>query len=84
MGFRAIERWKGVPHTTIINWVKSTGKLLPNAYESQFLKWQSWMNEKLLWAQKNKVWLWTAVDHLRTGILGWVIGEWLTPRYANG
>jgi IS1 family transposase len=51
---------------------------------SQFLKEQSWMNGKLLWAQKNKVWLWTAVDHLRTGILGWVIGEWLTPRYANG
>jgi insertion element IS1 protein InsB len=33
------------------------------------------MNGKLLWAQKNKVWLWTAVDHFRTGILGWVIGE---------
>jgi insertion element IS1 protein InsB len=31
---------------------------------------------------KNKVWLWTAVNHLRKGILGWVIGEWLTPRYA--
>jgi insertion element IS1 protein InsB len=49
--------------------------LLPNAHESQFLKEQSWMNGKLLWAQKNKVWLWTAVDHFRTGILGWVIGE---------
>jgi hypothetical protein len=35
MGFRAIERWKGVHHTTIINWVKSTGKLLPNADEPE-------------------------------------------------
>jgi hypothetical protein len=33
MGFRAIERLKGVHHTTIINWVKSAGKLLPNANE---------------------------------------------------
>ncbi len=33
MGFRATERLKGVHHTTIINWVKSIGKLLPNADE---------------------------------------------------
>ena len=33
MGFRAIERIKGVHHTTIINWVKQVGKLLPEAYE---------------------------------------------------
>jgi transposase len=33
MGFRAIERIKGVHHTTIINWVKQVGKLLPQAYE---------------------------------------------------
>ena len=33
MGFRAIERIKGVHHTTIINWVKQVGELLPQAYE---------------------------------------------------
>jgi transposase-like protein len=32
MGFRAIERVKNVHHTTIINWVKQVGKLLPNYY----------------------------------------------------
>jgi transposase-like protein len=32
MGFRGIERVKGVHHTTIINWVKQVGKNLPNAY----------------------------------------------------
>jgi len=31
MGFRAIERVKGVHHTTIINWVNQVGKLLPSA-----------------------------------------------------
>jgi transposase-like protein len=32
MGFRAIERIKGVHHTSIMNWVKQVGELLPNAY----------------------------------------------------
>ena len=32
MGFRAIERVKGVQHTTVITWVKQIGELLPNAY----------------------------------------------------
>jgi transposase-like protein len=33
MGFRAIERVKKVHHTTIINWVKTVGKVLPDCYE---------------------------------------------------
>ena len=33
------------------------------------------MSQKRLWAQKNKIWLWTAVDHFRKGILGWVLGD---------
>lgn len=32
MGFRGIERVKGVHHTTVISWVKAVGELLPNAY----------------------------------------------------
>jgi len=32
MGFRAIERIKGVHHTSIMNWVKQVDELLPNAY----------------------------------------------------
>jgi len=35
MGFRAIERVKGVHHTTIINWVKQVGKLLPSAHDPE-------------------------------------------------
>jgi transposase-like protein len=36
-GFRAIQRVKGVHHTTVIYWVKQVGELLPDAYapESQ-------------------------------------------------
>lgn len=32
MGLRAIERVKGVHHTTIITWLKKVGELLPEAY----------------------------------------------------
>lgn len=33
MGFRGIERVKGVHHTTVIHWVKQVGELLPKAYD---------------------------------------------------
>ncbi len=32
MGFRGIQRVKEVHHTTVINWVKQVGELLPEAY----------------------------------------------------
>lgn len=32
LGFRGIERVKGVHHTTIIHWVKQVGANLPDAY----------------------------------------------------
>jgi hypothetical protein len=35
LGFRAIERVKNVHHTTIINWVKQVGELLPDYYDPQ-------------------------------------------------
>ena len=37
MGFRGIERVTGVHHTTIINWVKQVGELLPNAYDPEVI-----------------------------------------------
>ena len=35
MGFRAIQRVKGVHHTTIIHWVKQVGELLPDTYDPE-------------------------------------------------
>ena len=35
MGFRAIERVKGVHNTTVMAWVKEVGELLPNAYNPE-------------------------------------------------
>ena len=37
MGLRAIERVKGVHHTTVINWVKQVGKLLPDVYDPEVI-----------------------------------------------
>ncbi len=35
MGFRAIERVKGVHHTTLISWVRPVGELLSDDYNPQ-------------------------------------------------
>lgn len=35
MGFRGIERVKGVHHTTVITWLKQVGQMLPDAYDPE-------------------------------------------------
>lgn len=35
LGVRAIERFKGVHHTTVGNWVKQVGEQLPDTYEPE-------------------------------------------------
>jgi hypothetical protein len=35
MGFRGIERVKGVHHTTVITWVRQAGQHLPDAYDPE-------------------------------------------------
>lgn len=76
MGFRAIERVKNVHHTTIMNWVKQVGKLLPDFYDPETNPEVGELDEleTYVGSKKNKIWLWTAVDHFKSGILGWVLG----------
>ena len=90
MGFRAIERVKGVHHTSIINWVKQVGELLPNAYGPETIplvgeldqletfvgsKKQNLGGNKRVEASSLFCLLWTAVNHFQVGILGWVLGD---------
>ncbi len=77
MGLRGIERVKGVHHTTVISWVKAVGQLLPDAYEPQTIPQvgERGCTRNLCQVKKNKIWLWTAVDHFKAGILGWVLGD---------
>jgi len=37
LGFRAIERVKGVHHTTVIAWLKQVGENLPDAYDPDLI-----------------------------------------------
>lgn len=40
------------------------------------------MSWKPLSAQKNKFWLWTAVNHFEPGILAWVLGDHSAKTFA--
>ena len=77
MGFRGIERVKKVHHTTVINWVKQVGKNLPDTYNPETIPEVGELDEleTFVRSKKNKIWLWTAVDHFKPGILGWVLGD---------
>ncbi|MEL7053885.1 MAG: IS1 family transposase [Cyanobacteria bacterium J06588_5] len=83
MGFRAIERVKGVHHTTVITWVKQVGELLPDAYEPERIPQVGELDElQTFVGSKKKVWIWTAVDHFKPGILGWATGDRSAKTFA--
>ena len=70
LGFRGIERVKGVHHTTVITWVKQVGELLPDAYGPETIPEVGELDElETFVGSKKKIWLWTAVDHFKPGIL---------------
>ena len=75
MGFRGIERVKNVHHTTVITWVKQAREHLPDAYEPQTTPEVGELDELETFVGQKKLWIWTAVDHFKAGILGWVTGD---------
>jgi transposase-like protein len=77
MGFRAIERVKGVHHTTIIHWVKQLGQQLPDAPLVEEIPQVSELDEleTFIGSKKHKIWVWTAVNHFEKGILAWALGD---------
>ncbi len=52
MGFRAIQRIKGVHHTTLITWVKQVGKLLPDAYDPEVIPQVAELDELQAYVKK--------------------------------
>ncbi len=77
MGFRSIERVTGINHNTIINWVKQIGLSLPDVSASNQVPEITKLDElqTFVGSKKNKIWLWTAVNHGLPGILAWVVGD---------
>ena len=74
--FRVIERVTGVHHTTVNNWVKQVSERLPDSYCDEEIPEVGELDElQTFVGSKNKIWRWTAVDHFKTGILGWVSGD---------
>ncbi len=78
LGFRAIERVKGVHHTTALNWVKQVGTNLPDANASEEFPEVGELDElqTFVGSKKNKIWSSTAVNHFQLGILAWVVGDY--------
>ena len=77
MGFRARERITGVSPTTIMDWVQLVVTLLPDADSAETIPEVGELDElETFVVKKNPIWLWTAVDHFPTGILGWVVGDY--------
>jgi len=54
MGFRGIERVTGVHNTTIMNWVKQVGELLPNYYEPELTPTVGELDELETFVQSKK------------------------------
>jgi IS1 family transposase/DNA-directed RNA polymerase subunit RPC12/RpoP len=84
MGFRGIQRVKNIHHTTIINWVKQVGKVLPDCYNHETTPEVGELDElqTFVSSKKNKIWIWTALDHFKQGILGWVVGDHSAKTFA--
>ncbi|MEH1841811.1 MAG: IS1 family transposase [Nostoc sp.] len=76
MGFRAMERSKGVHHTTVIYWLKLIGEKLPDAPSINEIPEVGELDELETFVGSRKaIWLSTAVNHFREGILAWVLGD---------
>ncbi len=83
--FTVYERVTGVSRTTIMDWVKQVGKLLPDSYNPETIPEVGELDEleTFVGQKKNKIWLGTAVDHFRDGILGWVIGDYSAETFQR-
>ena len=76
MGFRAMRANQGSSSHHPNNLGKTCGKtitrcLWPRSHARS--RWAWWITD--LCKKTHKIWLWTAVDHFRSGILGWVLGD---------
>ena len=75
MGFRGIERITGIHHTTIMNWVSSSGEDLPEDESGEpelaaLDELQTYIGRKV-----DKIWIWTAINYNAPGILAMEIGD---------
>ena len=77
MGLRGIERVIGIHHTTIIHWIRKAGCQIPDVRQFEeipeiidFDELKTFIGKK-----RNKLWIWTTVNHKQPGVLAWTIGD---------
>ena len=86
MGFRGIERVKGVHQTTVITWVKAVGKILPEAYDPATIPQVGELDEleTFVGSKKTKSGSGRQLTTLfKSGILGWVLGDHSAETFAS-
>lgn len=77
MGLRGIERVTDIHHTTVMRWIREAGHEVADAPDSDEIPEITELDELQTFVGKksNKIWIWTAVNHWRAGILAWVVGD---------
>ena len=77
VGLRGIERVTEIHHTTVMNWIEEAGIKLPDAPEEDEIPEITEIDElqTFIGNKKNKVWVWTVVNHSLPGIILWTIGD---------
>ena len=77
MGLRGIERVTEIHHTTVMHWIREAGHQLPDAPKLEEIPEVTDLDElqTFVGRKRNKLWIWTAVNHKQAGILGWAMGD---------
>jgi IS1 family transposase len=77
MGLRGIERVTEIHHTTVMHWIRAAGHQMRAAPEAEEIPEVTDLDELQTFVgnKRNKLWIWTAVNHKQPGILAWVIGD---------
>ncbi len=85
MSFRAIARVTEIDHATIINWVKEKGQELSDEPQDGEIPEVTEIDElqTFVGCKKNKLWIWTVVNHWNQGILLWTIGDRSDQTFAR-
>ena len=67
----------GASYYPVLYSLKQVKERLPDAYDPQTPPEVGELDEleTFVGAKKTLIWLWTAVDHFKQGILGWVLGD---------
>lgn len=65
-----------IDQTTILNWVKEAGELLSDELPDSEIPEITEIDELQTFVanKKNKLWIWTVVNHTKKGILLWNLG----------